>query len=80
MVAVETAAMVVTIAITGTLTAMRTAATMAKAHKVFREGAIIVVGEKIVIVVAMIFKKCGAASFNRGKKYILINSDALAFA
>ena len=68
--AVGTTAIVGTAATTGTTAVVKTAAVMAGASKVFREGAIIAVGEETATVAARISRKGSAASFNGGEKYI----------
>lgn len=67
-------------AIMMTAAAIKTAAAVTGALKVFRERVIIAAGEKTATVAARIFKKNSAASFNRREKYILINVDAAVFA
>lgn len=59
---------------------METAAAVAGAPKVFREGAIIAAGEETATVAARTSRRGSAASFIGGEKYIWINGDAAAFA
>ena len=54
----------------GTATAMGTAAIVVGAPNVFREGAIIAVGEKTATVAVRTSRRGSAASFNRREKYI----------
>lgn len=52
------------------MAAMRTAAAVTKAFKIFKKGAIIAAGEKTITMITRTSRKSGIASFNKKKKYI----------
>lgn len=79
-IAIKTTIMMEIITWTEIVTMMRTALAVAKTFKIFRKRIIIMAEKEIATMTAGVLKKGGIASFNKGEKYIWINSNNIAFA
>lgn len=75
----ETVAAIRTAATTGTAIAIEITPVLMETPKVFRERAIIMMGKETVTMATKTSRKDGATGFDKGEKYIWINSDIAIF-